>query len=293
VPVIKHILFPVDYSPRCLATVPFVSDFVRRMSANLTVLQVVLPPTMVYPVDTAWPVTGPDLENLREIGQNRVRAFSQEYFQSESAQGKVEALCELGDPATVIRDFAEDHSIDLIMMPTHGQGRFRSLLLGSVTAKVLHDAKCSVWTSAHLEERGAFEAQPLQNILCAVDLNNESVSVLRYAKELGELYNARVHVLHAVPAPEGPFQRYFNSEHSAEVVQSSLQELKRLQNLAGTSFGASVQAGNTPQIIRSAAERLRAGLVIIGRGSIHSPLRGLWTNVHAVVRESPCPVLTV
>jgi nucleotide-binding universal stress UspA family protein len=293
VPIIKHILFPVDYSPRCLATVPFVSDFARHSGAKVTVLQVVLPPTMVYPVDTAWPVTGPDLENLREIGQSRVRAFSQEHFGSELSQGQIEALCELGDPASVIRDFAEDHSVDLIMMPTHGQGRFRSLLLGSVTAKVLHDAKCSVWTSAHLEERPASGARPLHDILCAVDLNNESVSVLRYARELGEIYNAQVHALHAVPAPEGAFQRYFNSEHSAEIVQSSLQEINRLQNLAGTNFNASVQAGNTPQIIRTAAERLQAGLVIIGRGSLHSPLRGLWTNVHAVVRESPCPVLTV
>jgi hypothetical protein len=30
--------------------------------------------------------------------------------------------------------------VDLIMMPTHGVGTFRSFLVGSVTAKVLHDA---------------------------------------------------------------------------------------------------------------------------------------------------------
>ncbi len=36
--------------------------------------------------------------------------------------------------------------LDLIMMPTHGGRHFRSLLIGSVTAKVLHDVRCPVWT---------------------------------------------------------------------------------------------------------------------------------------------------
>jgi hypothetical protein len=56
-----------------------------------------------------------------------------------------------GDPAKVIVDYAADHRIDLIVMPTHGRGAFRSLLLGSVTAKVLHDSNCAVLTTAHAE----------------------------------------------------------------------------------------------------------------------------------------------
>jgi hypothetical protein len=34
----------------------------------------------------------------------------------------------------------------MILMPTHGYGPFRQMLLGSVTAKVLHDSKCPVLT---------------------------------------------------------------------------------------------------------------------------------------------------
>jgi hypothetical protein len=46
-------------------------------------------------------------------------------------------------------EFAANHHVDLVMMPTHGVGTFRSFLVGSVTAKVLHDANCPVWTAAH------------------------------------------------------------------------------------------------------------------------------------------------
>jgi hypothetical protein len=54
-----------------------------------------------------------------------------------------------GDPASIITEYAARNRVDLIMMPTHGYGTFRSLLLGSVTAKVLHDAECPVWTGVH------------------------------------------------------------------------------------------------------------------------------------------------
>ena len=57
-----------------------------------------------------------------------------------------------GDASEVITKYAAEHGTDLIMMPTHGYGVFRGLLLGSVTAKVLHDAVCPVWTAVHVEE---------------------------------------------------------------------------------------------------------------------------------------------
>jgi nucleotide-binding universal stress UspA family protein len=292
-PLIKHILFPVDYSPRCNATVPFVSEFATRLGAKVTLLHVVLPPSLVYPIDTAWTVTGPDLQELREIGYKRTLAFAQERFASVAPAVVVDAICEIGDPATVIREFASEHSVDLIMMPTHGQGRFRALLLGSVTTKVLHDAKCPVWTSAHIEDHPVSGPAALNRILCAIDLNNEAVSVLRYAQDLAEQFNVEVQLVHVLPTPEGPFKKYFNNQLSAEVMESSLQELERLQKLAGTRFASSVQSGSVSHVVRTSAEQLRAGLVVIGRGSIHAPLSTLWTNVHSVVRESPCPVFTV
>jgi len=56
-----------------------------------------------------------------------------------------------GDPAQQIVEYARTTDVDLIMMPTHGYGRFRAALLGSVTAKVIHDSLCALWTSAHIQ----------------------------------------------------------------------------------------------------------------------------------------------
>jgi len=49
-----------------------------------------------------------------------------------------------GKPANVILKEVEDENIDLIVMGSHGYGAIVGSVLGSVSQKVLHGAKCSV-----------------------------------------------------------------------------------------------------------------------------------------------------
>ncbi len=51
----------------------------------------------------------------------------------------VELVAQTSDPASAIVAYAKARDADLIMMPTHGYGGFRGLLIGSTTAKILHD----------------------------------------------------------------------------------------------------------------------------------------------------------
>ena len=67
---------------------------------------------------------------------------------------KVRCVLFDGDPAEAIVEFARSEKIDLIAMPTHGYGGFRRLLIGSVTAKVLHDVSVSGF-DRRPHERGA------------------------------------------------------------------------------------------------------------------------------------------
>ena len=80
---------------------------------------------------------------------------------------------------------------DLIVMGTHGFGGFRRMLLGSITAKVLHDARCPVFTSTHAESTPA-TLPPLRTILCAVDYGPQSEAVLRWADEFARSVGAQL-----------------------------------------------------------------------------------------------------
>jgi nucleotide-binding universal stress UspA family protein len=53
--------------------------------------------------------------------------------------------------AETIVDYARHHSIDLIVMGTHGRAAVAHLLMGSVAERVVRTASCPVLTVRHPE----------------------------------------------------------------------------------------------------------------------------------------------
>lgn len=114
--------------------------------------------------------------------------------------------------AQKIVQYAPENGADLIMMPTHGFGTFRRFLLGSVTSKILHDARCPVWTGVHMQEAPPLEAIHCRNVICAVDLGPHSDAPILWAAKLAEEHMAQLTLVHATPAVEGRPAMYLDSE---------------------------------------------------------------------------------
>ena len=55
-----------------------------------------------------------------------------------------ESFSDTGSPAVVILDFAETNDIDLIVMGSRGLGLLKGVLIGSVSQKVIEEAKIPV-----------------------------------------------------------------------------------------------------------------------------------------------------
>src|SRR5579862_2458316 len=165
----RKILFPVDMSDSCAAAAPFVETMAKKFQAELTLLHVLeMPPG--YVTDWYGYMALVDTEAIRNARHCELDQYLTGKFQGLNV-GRV--MLE-GDAAHEITEYAQEHGTDLIMMPTHGYGIFRSLLLGSVTAKVLHDAACPVWTGLHVEETPP-AAATFANIMCAADLTERRV----------------------------------------------------------------------------------------------------------------------
>jgi len=84
-------------------------------------------------------------------------------------------------------------------MATHGYGPFRRFLLGSVTAKVLHDAACPVWTGPHLEQAPSYRNIGFHRIVCAIDLAQRSRAVLEWAGRFAREFDAELDIVHVLP----------------------------------------------------------------------------------------------
>lgn len=159
-----HILFPVDFSARCQAARPAVASWAERFHANVTLLHTIHIPISAYGGPDGYPVMI-DVPAIEGAAKDRLNRF-------EMVAGR--RVIAMGDPAYEIVQYAEKNDVDLIMMPTHGYGKFRSLLLGSTAAKVLHDAHCPVWTSAHTEDLP--KSHEIHSILCAIETGPEASS---------------------------------------------------------------------------------------------------------------------
>jgi len=288
-PIASHILFPVDFSERCAAMKPMVLDVARRFGAKLTLLHAMeFPPPCYSGPEMMVPVFF-DVPAIRD----RAACGLDQYFSPvETAGLTVDTVVEDGDAAMAIVQTARRRDIDLIMMPTHGYGAFRGLLMGSVTAKVLHDAEGRVWTSAHDKTSDASEFRGIRNIVCAVGLDPENANLMCYAARLGRVFDARVTVAHALPATSG-LEQYLDSGYRHALTEYSRDEIVKLQAVAKLDLPIVIKPGPPQDVIREAAMETDADLVVIGRGHAQDRLGRIRTHTYSIVHESPCAVLSV
>lgn len=288
---IQHILFPTDFSDLSEATEAHVRQFAQHFGAQVTALHVIELPAAFYGMSAGYFFETPDAESL----QDRARETMQSVLPGMVAERAVK----LGNPAFVIAEFAEANAVDLIMMPTHGYGPFRRALIGSVTAKVLHDAKCPVWTMAHAETPAEGGPLDLNRIVCAVDLVPESVPVVRKAADLAQSFGAQLWLAHAVPRVH-TFHDQYAGEADLWAVQRqhfyadhARQEIAKVQAEAGTHFNICVDAGPVAEVIAEVARKHRAHLVVTGRGAMEHFLGTVRSHAYPIIHEAPCPVVSL
>jgi nucleotide-binding universal stress UspA family protein len=256
----KKILFPVDFSQQSIGAAHYVEAFTGRFDAQLTVLHVIEPPSYN---DTLM-----DRAAQRRERMDRFLANELSYF-------KVDKVIVEGDPAANILKVATARHADLIMMPTHGHGAFRRFLLGSVTAKILHDADCPVWTGVHLENAPPLDKIEFHNFLCAVNIDAHGKTVFESAQEFAEEYRANLTVVHAAP--------------DRDSVRQNLVEMTG----SGSRASIVLEAGDVSQVVANVAARLPADLLVIGRSPSPGVLGRLRTHAYPIIRQSPCPVISV
>jgi nucleotide-binding universal stress UspA family protein len=277
---LSHTLLPVDFSERSSGAARCVRSLSSRFGSAITVLHVLPPPQYEFgAMDVSGSVISEIYLNRASLAARDLDAFIAAEFPGIQASPVVLE----GDPAGQIVEYAHSHAADLILMPTHGYGPFRRFILGSNTAKVLHDADCPVWTGIHMAESPA-PPVPLEHVLCAVDLGPGSRRTLDWAAWLSCAFGARLTLMHAAPACP---------DEAPGVAEAARQELSRLQKDTGASAGLLIESGDPATVICAAAERLKASVLVIGRGSAAGVFGRLRTNAYAIIRQSPCPVASV
>ncbi len=287
---LKKILFPVDFSDRAIGAAHYVEALTGRFNAELTLMHVVESADYLY---GTIEFGGAALNDFHTERMAHSRKKLDEFLVDELGHFQVRRVLFEGDPSRVITDYVEREGIDMVMMPSHGFGPFRRFIIGSVTAKVLHDVHVPVWTGVHMEAAPPLEVIGCRNVLCGVDLSSEQCEhTVTWAASMAEEYGAKLALVHATPAVETWPAKAFDTEMAQSFMAAAREEITKLQAKLGTNAMVCIAGGDPATVIKHAAEQHESDVLVIGRGSSEGFNR-LRTNAYGIIRQSPCPVISV
>ena len=292
---LRKLLVPVDFSERSTAAAEHAAAMAARFDSEL-IFQHVVPPGPYehgfveggYNVGSVWPSRDEMEERLLEQMRELI---------AKTARGRaVEPVISWGDPIAEIEKMAGREQVDLIMMPTHGYGPFRRFALGSVTTKVLHDLAFPVFTGAHVEELPESDDTPYEVVVCAIDLRPHSEEVLRWAWGFTQAWDADMIVVHAAPSVDGiptegrsapaGLRESVNRERTAQIEEM-------LAKIGASAARIDVDCADPVRYVLESTKASVADILIIGRSGDDSLMGRLRADSAALIREAPCPVISI
>ena len=268
---IERILFPVDFSPSCAAMARYVKRAAEMFGAQVNIVHVC---DLASHNGLELLVRAPQeiAEEHQGIAEDRLKSF----LEAEFPLAGCARILRSGEAAAEIAEVARAGTFDLIVMPTHA-GRFRRMLLGSTTAKVLNDADCPVLTTEHADGK---IPRPLEHRVwvCAIGLSQDSERVLRLASRAAAAVGAHLSVIHAA---------------REEVELDARRRLGELVGTTGCEAAVQIAIGPVKEALLEAACRSGADVLILGRRLQSGKLGRLRDLTYSLIRDSPFPVLSV
>ena len=287
---IDHILIPVDFSERSIGAARYARLLACHFRSEITLLHVLEPPAYALGPMELGGIIDSDLIRVRErAAEDQLQSFLAEEFRPLPSRRLVHA----GDPAQNIVQLAHAEAVGLIVMPTHGYGPIRRSILGSVAAKVLHDARCPVFTGVHFDDFATLPAPDFRSVLCAVDFGPQSLEVVRWADQFATSFGIGLTATHATPALT-PLGAYINPEWKTRLERQAGERLERLLTEAGVTAQVVISNdGDASKVVCDVAERLQCSVLVIGRGSASGASGHLRAHAYSIIRHSPCPVVSI
>jgi len=138
---------------------------------------------------------GGDIELLHIIGSEKDRAEAEGGFTQlldaldDADRAKVGTKVRVGDIYTDIAKEADEGDHDLLIMGTHGAKGFQKLF-GSRALKVITSAQTPFIVT---QKKGPEDS--IKKIVMPIDLQKESVQIIRFAADLAERFESEIHLV--------------------------------------------------------------------------------------------------
>jgi len=215
-----------------------------------------------------------------------------------------EPLTPMGHTADEIARAAKEKNADLVVSATHGRSGIKRVVLGSVTERLMRTLPCPLFVVRGLERDFVADVNQelgFHRILVGCDFSSDSALAFQYGLSLAQEFQSEVHLAHVIePAVYKDLLKPAREEK--EGFQEDLRKKLR-EELTGMvpeevhnwcTPKTTLLAGQAHEELTKYAVVHDIDLIVLGvRG--HSLVETLFvgSTTDRVVREAPCPVLSV
>jgi nucleotide-binding universal stress UspA family protein len=188
----------------------------------------------------------------------------------------------------LVKQVAVENTADLVVAGSHGAGGLELLALGSVAESILSQVPCPVLI---VGPHCTAETHPFRSILFTTDLEETGLRSAQFASAFAERFHSPLTMLHVVEKKSRRFrgQSGLTEEHIRQELSRLLPDDLAIYTTATTR----VEHGKAGKVIPDVARSLHASLIITGFAPHALGDRAPWSTLSQVIRQSPCPVLSV
>lgn len=280
-----RILFPTDGSDEAFTVFAHVLDVARAHDSTVHVLHVADTGEHSVVRIEGDVVDVQEREGIRIVDEATARADDR----GVDAVGEVVR----GDPYRTIVAYADEHEMDLVVMPTHGRRGLDRFLLGSTTERVVRRSDVPVLTVRPEDDA----RHPYRTVLVPTDGSDHARAALDVAVDVVESDGAALHLLTVVRGDrdvpdDGPGPAESEGDGATAVLEAAASVAR---NAGVDPVDTTVTSGRSiPESILGYVDDHGVDLVVVGtRGRTGLDRYVLGSVAERLVRTAPVPVLTV
>jgi nucleotide-binding universal stress UspA family protein len=293
---LNRILLPTDFSGTAAQAGRLAVQLARRYGAELHVLQV----AAFRAAERHDPLAHlPDPERvMATLEAEALEAIHQLLDRDTAGLSLLPVFRSGAAPGPEIVAYAAQQEVDLVVMGTHGHRGLDHLMLGSVAEEVVPRAGCPVLTVRAGDQDASAD---WKRILLPLDFSDHSEPALRVAHHLAADSGAELRLLHVVEPLKSMGISNYGHDISQNWEVSQKQAAEELMRKACAALPASAVTfvhktviGRPADAIPTVAAEEGDDLIVIpthGRTGLRRLLLG--SVAERVVRQAPCPVLTL
>ena len=206
---------------------------------------------------------------------------------ADSLNIPVKTIFEQGEPHERIVDAAEAEVSELIVIGVRGCNPAEKLLMGSMTARVIGYSHIDILVVPSDKGIG------LDSVLVAVDGSESCKRAVKQAFLLQKSYGSKIAVISVASVPDHLYGvDPAMAQKMIETARKNLADVAQKADSDGIKAEMLLREGDPAKIITEVAEKIHAGMILVGshgRTQLRRLLMGSVTE--RVIGHAPCPIL--